>query len=49
MDISCNIIAEKSLSNPKWAFNKIFEFLQFQKERLENEEISPVTLQQLIP
>jgi hypothetical protein len=44
MDIRCNIFAEKSLSNPKWAFNKIFEFLQFQKGRLEKEEISPATL-----
>jgi hypothetical protein len=49
IDILCNIFAEKSLSNPKWAFNKIFEFLQFQKERLEKEEISPATLQKLIP
>jgi polyphosphate kinase len=42
--IHCNIFAEKSLSNSKWAFNKIFELLQFQKERLEKEEISTTTL-----
>ena len=43
MDVRCNIFAEKASSNPKWAFNKILEFLQFQKERVENKEISPAT------
>jgi hypothetical protein len=34
MEIRCNVFAEKALSNSKWAFNKILEFLQFQKERV---------------
>ncbi len=48
MDIRCNIFAEKSISNSKWAFSKILEFLQFQKERVENEEISPATLRNFV-
>jgi integrase len=48
MDIRCNIFAEKSTSNSKWVFSKILKFLRFQKERVENEEISPATLQNFV-
>jgi hypothetical protein len=48
MDIRCNIFAQKATSNPKWAFSKILEFLQFQKERVENQEISPATLRNFV-
>jgi integrase len=48
METRCNKFAEKSLSNQRWAFNKILEFLQFQKERVEKEEISPATLRNFV-
>ncbi len=44
METRCNLFAEKSRLAPKWAFSKILEFLQFQKERVEGGEISPATL-----
>jgi hypothetical protein len=48
MDVRCNVFAQRATSNPKWAFNKILEFLQFQKERVENQEISPATLRNFV-
>ena len=48
MDVRCNLFAEKASSNSKWAFNKILEFLQFQKERVEKQEISPATLRNFV-
>jgi hypothetical protein len=48
MDIRCNLFAEKARSNSKWAFNNVIGFLQFQKERVENEEISPATLKNFV-
>jgi hypothetical protein len=48
MEIRCSIFAQKATSNPKWAFSKILEFLQFQKERVENQEISPATLRNFV-
>ena len=48
MDIRCNVFAEKASSNSKWAFSKILEFLQFQKERVENQDISPATLRNFV-
>ena len=50
MDVRCNVFAEKATSNPKWAFNKILEFLQFQKDRVERErylqQLSAILLKQ---
>ena len=43
MDIRCNTFTQRATSNPKWAFSKVLEFLQFQKERVE-EGISLATL-----
>ncbi|MDQ6722651.1 MAG: hypothetical protein M3Z01_00065 [Thermoproteota archaeon] len=48
MEIRCNIFAQKALSNSKWAFSKVIEFLQFQKERVEKQEISPATLRNFV-
>jgi integrase len=48
MDVRCNIFAQKASSNSRWAFSKILEFLQFQKERVENQEISPATLRNFV-
>jgi hypothetical protein len=33
----------KGLKDPRWAFNNIIKFLQYQKERVEKEEITGVT------
>ena len=47
--MSVAIYLHKRLSsNPKWAFSKILEFLQFQKERVEKQEISPATLRNFV-
>ena len=35
----CNYFAVKSTNDPTWAFNSIIRFLQFQKDRVEKEEI----------
>lgn len=48
MEVHCNIVAEKAISNQDWAFTKILEFLQFQKERTENREITPATLRNFV-
>ncbi len=48
MKARCDLFAEKSRANPKWAFNNIMDFLQFQKERVEKKEISPATLRNFV-
>jgi len=48
MEVRCNLFVDKSKSNHNWAFSKIIEFLQFQKERTENREISPATLRNFV-
>jgi len=48
MEIRCNLFVDQAKSNNKWAFSKIIEFLQFQKERTENREISPATLRNFV-
>jgi integrase len=40
----CNRFAEKAIKDNKWTFSKIISFLQFQKERVEREEITAATL-----
>lgn len=44
----CNSFANKGTNDPSWAFNCIVRFLQFQKERVENEEITGATLRNFI-
>lgn len=44
----CNFFANKGTNDPSWAFNCIVRFLQFQKERVENEEITGATLRNFI-
>ena len=48
MEIRCNLFASKAKSNPDWAFSKVLLFLQFQKERIDNKEISPATLKNFV-
>ena len=44
----CNYFADKGINDPNTAFNSILRFLQFQKERVEKEEITGATLRNFI-
>ncbi|HEX6028817.1 MAG TPA: hypothetical protein VFY64_07250, partial [Nitrososphaeraceae archaeon] len=44
VEIRCNHFAEKGKININWTSNHIIRFLQFQKERVENAEITAATL-----
>jgi hypothetical protein len=43
-----NAYAEKGKSNIDWTVNQIIRFLQFQKERVENKEITAATLKNFL-
>ena len=47
MEQRCNYFADKGINDSNWAFNSILRFLQFQKERVEKEEITGATLRNL--
>jgi hypothetical protein len=44
MEQRCNLFAAKGLKDPNWAFTSIVKFLQFQRQRVEKEEITGATL-----
>jgi hypothetical protein len=44
MNVRVNLFVDKSKATPGWAYSQILIFLQFQKGRVENREISPATL-----
>lgn len=44
----CNQFAIMGAKNPNWAFDNMIRFLQFQKERVEKEEIMEATLRNFI-
>ena len=44
----CNLFATNAIKNPNWAFFNIIKFLQFQKERVEKEEITGATLRNFV-
>jgi integrase len=44
----CNLFAERGKTDPDWAFNSVIGFLQFQKERVENREITGATLRNFV-
>ena len=48
MEVRCNYFVEKARQDPNWVFIKVIEFLQFQKERVENREISSATLRNFV-
>jgi hypothetical protein len=48
MEERCNYFANKGTNDPSWAFNCIVKFLQYQKERVEKEEITGATLRNFI-
>jgi hypothetical protein len=48
MENRCNIFAKNGIKDPNWAFSSIVKFLQFQKERVEKEEITGATLRNFV-
>ena len=44
----CNKFAEKSKDNENWVLSQIIRFLQYQKERVENKEITSGTLKNFV-
>jgi hypothetical protein len=44
----CNLFASKGKKNPGWIFSCIVRFLQYQKERVEREEITGATLRNFV-
>ena len=48
LEENCNLFATKGLKDHIWAFNIIINFLQFQKERVEREEITAGTLRNFV-
>ena len=43
MEQRCNYFGDEATNDPTWAFNCIVRFLQFQKERVEKEQITGAT------
>jgi hypothetical protein len=48
MEKRCNDFAEHGRSNIGWILNQVIRFLQFQKQRVENEEITAATLKNFV-
>lgn len=48
MEKRCNDFAEHGRSNISWILNQVIRFLQFQKQRVENEEITAATLKNFV-
>jgi hypothetical protein len=48
MEERCNLFAAKGNKDPNWAFSCTVKFLQYQKERVEREEITGATLRNFV-
>lgn len=48
IESQCNKFAEKARSNTNWALSQIIRFLQYQKERVENKQITSGTLKNFV-
>jgi hypothetical protein len=48
MEVRCNQFASKGLEDQTWAFRSIIRFMQFQRERVEREEITAATLRNYV-
>ena len=48
MEVRCNTFALYGLKDPNWAFNSIIIFLQFQKGRVQRNEITGATLRNFV-
>src|SRR5947209_7081802 len=44
----CNLFAAKGIKDPNWAFSSIVKFMQFQRQRVEKEEITGATLRNFV-
>ena len=44
----CNIFANRGQENPSWAFKLILEFLQMQRQRVEQKEITMVDSEDIV-
>ncbi len=48
MEERCNEFAAKGLKDPSWAFHSIIRFMQYQRERVDREEITASTLRNFV-
>ena len=48
MEERCNVFAAKGIKDPNWAFSCIVNFLQFQRERVEKEEVTGASLRNFV-
>jgi hypothetical protein len=48
IEYRCNKFAETSKDNDNWTLSQIIRFLQYQKERVENKEITSGTLKNFV-
>ena len=48
IDERCNLFAEKGKSDTNWATTRIISFLQYEKERVQKEEITAATLSNFV-
>jgi hypothetical protein len=48
IESKCNKFADKAKNNTNWALSQIIRFLQYQKERVENKEITSGTLKNFV-
>jgi hypothetical protein len=48
LEEQCNLFAAKGLEDHKWAIYNIIKFLQYQKERVEQAEITGGTLRNFV-
>ncbi|MGA7368760.1 MAG: hypothetical protein WBX01_06485 [Nitrososphaeraceae archaeon] len=48
MEKRCNLFAATGIRDPNWAFHCIIKFLQFQREKVEKEEITGATLRNYV-
>jgi hypothetical protein len=48
IEYRCNEFAEKAKCNTNWALSQIIRFLQYQKERVENKQITSGTLKNFV-
>jgi hypothetical protein len=48
MEERCNYFAKNGIQDPNWAFSCVIKFLQFQKDRVQREEITGATLRNFV-
>ena len=48
IEFRCNKFAEKAKDNPNWTLSQLIRFFQYQKERVENKDITSGTLKNFV-